>query len=192
MKNLEWSRVMKGIGEKVLGLFVVTEDDAPPKAAPHPAKPLAKPVVAPGEAHDATAFAQIVRAGGVPEEDRERLAKVVALVESLPEQAPFEVKRQIVAASLAAFGVPIDGVLATGNGAIAALDAHVENGRRRTDEVLAQAEARIAKLTSEIEETRRLVEVQITAQKELVRATTAEKARVRAAVDFFATKKNPS
>src|SRR5262245_38850340 len=109
---------MKGIGEKVLGLFVVTEEEAPaakPVVAKKPAPPPV--IVPPGEPHDATAFAQVYRAGGVAEEDRERLAKVVSLVESLPSEAPFEVKRTIVSASLAAFGVPIDGVLATGNGA---------------------------------------------------------------------------
>jgi hypothetical protein len=182
---------MKGIGEKVLGLFVVTEEDAPaPKPVVAPKKPVV--VIPPGEPHDASAFAQVYRAGGVAEEDRERLAKVVSLVESLPSEAPFEVKRTIVSASLAAFGVPIDGVLAAGNGALAALDAHVENGRRRTEEVLAQGEARIAKLAAEIEEVRHLMDMQTASQKELVRATGAEKTRVRAAVDFFVAKKNPS
>jgi hypothetical protein len=107
------------------------------------------------------------------------------LVEALPDEASIEVKRAIVGASLEAFGISIDRILVTGEGALGALDGYVVAGQTRTKEVLAQGEARIAKLTAEIAEVRRLMDVQVAAQHELARATANEKARVRIALEFF-------
>jgi hypothetical protein len=200
----------KGIGDKVLGWFVVQEDmepkqdtdadadalavelgDEPARAlAPRrvpPRAPGSTPVVAPGSVHDARAFGAVYRAAGVADEERDRLTKVLSLLESLPEEASIDVKRAIVGASLEAFGVSIDRILVTGEGALSALDGYVVEGQSRTREVLTQAESRIAKLTSEIEEVRRLMDVQVAAQQELSRAATSEKARVRTVLDFFDT-----
>ncbi len=139
----------KGIGDKVLGWFIVQEeDDAPPPArpAPAPAKaaPSTPPVVSPGQHHDEGAFAKVYRAAGVKDDEREKLARILTLLDSLPKEATPEVRRAIVAASLEAFGVRIDGIVTTGEGALAALDRYVETGRQRTDAILAEAEARIA------------------------------------------------
>jgi hypothetical protein len=142
--------------------------------------------VPPGTRHDTVSFAAVYQAAGLPDADRDRLAKVIALVGSLPSEASPDVKRAIVSASLRAFGVPIDGVVSTGNAAVAALDAYVTEGERRTKDVLSDAEARITKLTAEIEAVRHLMAMQVDAQRELVRATSTERARVRVAVDFFA------
>jgi hypothetical protein len=182
----------KGIGDKVLRWFIVdaeaeaeahAEADAAGSLPVRASTPAA--VVAPGGAHDARAFAAVYRAAGVDDGERERLSKVLALVESLPSETSLDVKRSIVAASLEAFGVSIDRILVTGEGALAALDGYVVGGQDRTKEILASAEARIAKLTSEIEEVRRLMDIQVAAQKELARATTSEQARVRVVLDFF-------
>lgn len=182
----------KKLGDKVLGWFIVQDEadvdaDVPVAAAPPPPPPppTPLPVVTPGHLHDARAFSAVYRAAGVNDEERERLAKVLTLLESLPQEASIDVKRAIVGASLEAFGVSIDGILVTGEGALAALDGYVTTGQTRTKEVLAQAEARITKLTSEIAEVRRLMDVQVAAQQELSRATTSEKARVRTVLDFF-------
>ncbi len=196
----------KGIGDKVLGWFIVDEDaaaradaqaqadaraeaqaegQAKELARPKAEKVIVAPAVAPGGQHDAAAFASVYRAAGVADAERERLSRVVGLLDSLPAEASPEVKRAIVGASLEAFGVPIDRILVTGEGALAALDGHVAGGQQRTQEILEQAEARIARLTNEIAEVRRLMEVQGAAQQELVRATTTERARIRVALDFF-------
>jgi hypothetical protein len=199
----------KGIGEKVLGWFIVAEDDdgapaareveerteevvttskatkssstgTPPGKLPLPQARGAKeesettlPAVAPGHSHDAPAFAAVYRAAGLD------------LLSSLPMEATPDVKRSIVGAALHACGVPIDRIVATADAATAALDAYVVQGRRRTDDVLSQAQARIAKLNAEIEEVRELMATQVAAQEELMRSTGIEKARVRAALDFF-------
>lgn len=196
----------KGIGDKVLGWFIVQDDaeaSATAEAAPaaeaeldealadeptpvRPRAPSRPAVVAPGSVHDARAFGAVYRSAGVSDDERDRLAKVLSLVESLPAEASLDVKRSIVGASLEAFGVSIDRILVTGEGALSALDGYVASGQDRTREVLGDAEARIAKLTKEIEEVRRLMDVQVAAQQELARAVTTEKARVRTVLDFFA------
>lgn len=189
----------KGIGDKVLGWFIVNEDadadadtnpdeneNANDKVEREPVRAVAPAaVVAPGSAHDARAFAAVYRAAGVDDVERDRLTKVLALVEALPSETSIDVKRSIVAASLEAFGVSIDRILVTGEGALAALDGYVVGGQNRTKEVLASAESRIAKLASEVEEVRRLMDIQVAAQQDLARATTNEKARVRVVLDFF-------
>jgi hypothetical protein len=179
----------KGLGDKVLGWFVVQEDDAntdAPAPAPAPARaPARAPAVVAGQIHDARAFGAVYRAAGVDDGERERLTKVLSLIESLPDEASAEVKRSIVAASLEAFGVSIDGILVTGEGALSALDGHVVSGQHRTKEVVAQGESRIAELSAEIDEVRRPMDVQRAAQQELTRAVTTEKARVRVVLNFF-------
>ena len=152
----------KGIGDKVLGWFVVQEDsepnadtqtDAEALADEHvpppdqrrvpPREPASAPVVAPGSMHDARAFGAVYRAAGVADEERDRLSKVLSLLESLPAEASIDVKRAIVGASLEAFGVSIERILVTGEGALSALDGYVVDGQSRTREVLTQAESRI-------------------------------------------------
>jgi hypothetical protein len=192
----------KTIGDKVLGWFIVRDEaevgaagppsEVPAAAVPARARaaavavgPVVTPAVTPGQPHDARAFAAVYRSAGVAEDGRERLGKVLALLESLPHEASTDVKRAIVGASLEAFGVSVDGILSTGAVALGALDAYVASGQIRTKEVLADAEARISKLTSEIGEVRRLMDVQLAAQQELARSVSTEKARVGAVLDFF-------
>lgn len=175
---------MKGIGEKVLGLFIVQEEDeaktehadTPPPPPPAPrARAVASPAPSP----------KLPLATAAPNEDKDRLTKVIALVESLPAEAPVDVKRQIVAASLEAFGVRIDRVVAAGDATCVALDAQVDEDRKKTEDILADAETRITKLRSEIAEIERLMQVQTSAHADLTERARREKARVRAALDFF-------
>jgi hypothetical protein len=192
----------KGFGDKVLGWFVVEEeadagsagggDDLAKELAEavpvprHTSVRARAPVAPSGNMQDARDFGAVYREAGVGDEERDRLAKVLTLLESLPEEAGIDVKRSIVGASLEAFGVSIDRILVTGEGALAALDGHVASGQSRTREVLAQAESRVAKLTAEIEEGRRRMDLAIAAQQELTQAVTKEKSRVRSALEFFA------
>jgi len=171
---------MKGIGEKVLGLFIVQDEEeaeAEPNELPPPSPPAAP------RARPVTPKLPLTTAA--PNEEKERLTKVIALVESLPAEAPVDVKRQIVAASLEAFGVRIDRVVAAGDATCVALDAQVDEDRKKTEDVLADAEARIAKLRSEIAEIERLMQVQTSAHADLTDRARREKTRVRAALDFF-------
>jgi hypothetical protein len=119
---------MKQLGERVLGLFVVREDDddvpieTVEEAPPAP--------VADAKARVANAPPE---AGSVDE-----VKKVMDLIAALPEGAPLEMKRAIVTASLEAFGIRIDRVLS----AAAQAERGLEAQARRIDlEIAKQQEA---------------------------------------------------
>ncbi len=196
---------MKGLGEKVLGWFIVEEGAEAPSHADEveqtevvevkrPRKveePIAAPSKASSNAPTSTSLIEICRAKGIPHEDCERLRKVLDLLATLPPEAPQEVKRAIVSAALTAFGVPIDQITMTASSAVAAIDAHVAEADRRTSDVVAEAEARIQKLTAEIAEVRRLVDLQRANQRDISLAASSEKSRVESAIEFFGATRAP-
>lgn len=198
---------MKNIGEKVLGWFIVQEDDDETIKAPEPLAHAASTrtdtvrSTSSGTAMKlesglhplplspsvrSTSFAEVYRGAGVPIEESDRLAKVLDLIASLPrDPSADDVRRSIVAAALQAFAVPVDRVVHTATASMAALDAHTESAQAQTDSLLAQARAQIAKLTEEIESLRRAMEAQTKKQDELRRVTSLEKQRLGTVVDFF-------
>ena len=125
---------MKQLGEKVLGLFVVREEDedVPVEAVDETPPPPVEP-------------------GPIDE-----VRKVMDLVASLPEGVPLEMKRAIVTASLEAFGIRVDRVLATA----------------------AQAERRL-------EADARRLELEILKLQESAKSVARERARLRAVGGFF-------
>jgi hypothetical protein len=162
---------------------------APAKPAP-PQPPVAlkgsevPPVIA-GATPDAAVFAKVYRAADISEAEQERVEKTLNLLQSLPAETPREVKKQIVEASLKAFGIPVDQIIEAGAQEIQALDAYIKHGEQHTQEVLADASARVAKLEAEIGEVRRLMDLQVQTQLGLTRATNSEKVRVQAVLEFF-------
>lgn len=166
---------------------------APPKGAP-PAKPAPPPVqlkagvvppVVAGQAPDAKVFAQVYRSAEISDVEQERVEKAVTLLQSLPSETPREVKKQIVEASMKAFGIPVDEIIEAGVAEIQALDAYIKHGERHTQEVLTDAAARVQKLEAEITEVRRLMELQVNTQQSLTRASNEQKLRVQSVLEFF-------
>jgi hypothetical protein len=208
----------KGLGETVLGWFVVREGDeeekaeepvekpakkapapvagkpAPKAAAPVAAKPAPPPVrlkggevphIVAGTTPDAKVFAQVYRSAEISDAEQERVEKALNLVQTLPVETPREVKKQIVEASMKAFGIPVDAIIEAGVQEIQALDAYIKHGEQHTQEVLSGAVARVQKLEAEIAEIRGLMELQVSTQQGLTRASNAEKLRVQAMLEFF-------
>lgn len=117
---------MKQLGEKVLGLFVVREDDEEVPVETEvdvPPPPPAPPVEA------------------RPADD---VRKVMDLIASLPDGVPLEMKRAIVTASLEAFGIRIDRVLAAAGQSERGLEAQA----RAIDQEIAKQQ-RMAKSVAE-------------------------------------------
>lgn len=201
--------------EKVTGWFIVREEDenegeSPPEAAPaKPARKLAPPYTRPapppppddappsirlpgnvpeiaaGAPIDNAVFAEVFTAAEISAEEQERVTKALTLLQSLPAETSHQVRKQIVEASLKAFGIPIESIIESGVQEIQALDAYIHHGERKTQDILQQATARIEKLTAEVEEIRKLMELQVRSQGELVRASNAEKLRVQGVLEFF-------
>jgi hypothetical protein len=209
----------KGLGETVLGWFVVREDDgqqpeatteeliekyekksasaAPaaargrgPAAAPPPPAPAVKlnsavPKIVAGSTPTSSVFAQVYRSAEIDDAEQERVEKALTLLQSLPTETPKEIKKQIVEASMKAFGIPVDQIIETGAQQIQALDAFIKHGEQQTQSVLSDASARVIKLNAEIAEIKKLMELQVGTQESLTRATNEQKLRVQSVLEFF-------
>jgi hypothetical protein len=173
--------------DKVVGWFVVREDDAavPSSAetAPEPTRPATRGTASPS--HDTTTFAEMYGRAGIDAADQERVTRALVLLRELPSEASIEVRRAIVAASMKAFDVPLDVLRATATAQLRALDAYAKTGAERSAEIVSDAHQRIARLEAQIAEIRGLIELQKRTHDELLRSTEAEQARIRALEDFF-------
>jgi len=69
-------------------------------------------------------FAAVFAAAGVDEEEQQRVARTTELLRSLPADTDAAVKKQIVEASLKAFGVPIEKIIEATAEEIQALDGY--------------------------------------------------------------------
>src|ERR687884_2233755 len=148
----------KSWGSTVAGWFVVQDQPSADAAAPPPeSEPAAPqpelnvfatpPPAAPGGAVD---FDKVYEAAGIDESERERVTRTLDLLNSLPPGTEETVKKQIVMASLRAFGVPIEQIIEATAQEIQALEAYIRNGAADADKVTAEGEQRIKQYEDEI------------------------------------------
>ena len=163
-----------------------TPPPPPPLTAPASIRlPGNVPNMSAGSKPTAGTFAEVFRAAHISDQEQERVAKATALLQSLPASASHEVKKQVVEASLIAFGIPIDEIIEGGAQEIQALEAYIQHGERHTQEVLGDAKRRIEKLTAEINEIRKLMEMQVRTQQDLIATSNEEKLKVQQVLEFF-------
>jgi hypothetical protein len=163
-----------------------TPPPPPPPSAPASMRlPGNIPNMSAGSKPTAGTFAEVFRAAHISDQEQERVAKATALLQSLPASASHEVKKQVVEASLIAFGIPIDEIIEGGAQEIQALEAYIQHGERHTQEVLGDAKRRIEKLTAEINEIRKLMEMQVQTQQDLIATSNQEKLKVQQVLEFF-------
>jgi hypothetical protein len=189
----------KSIGKKVLGWFVVNEDEA---SAPEPsaddliakyanesAPPPPPEVQLTGELPKAQGgnvdFAAVFRAAGVDDEEQGRIEKARTLLGTLPAGTPKEVQKQIVEASLKAFGYPTDAIIEAGAQEIQALEVYIQAGQRDTQALLQQSTERMKALETEIAHVKKVMEEAVSAQSALTTACNNEKLRVQGVLEFF-------
>ncbi len=201
----------KKLAETVLGWFVVREgqDEESPEVQEEPEKlvqqyakkpPPPEPVesappsvrlqgpvpqVAAGAAPAPEMFVQVFRSARISDEAQERVDKARALLESLPTETPKETRKQIVLASLKAFGIPIESIIETAAEEVQALEAFIQHGERHTQSVLQDANAQIENLASKIDEIKKLMELQVKTQQGVVRASNEQKLRIQKVLEFF-------
>ncbi len=195
----------KGWGKTVLGWFVVKEGDghggepvtdastdeliakyaneAPPPPPPAEMQLQGElPKVAPGEAVD---FPAVYVAAGVDAEEQGRVDKATTLLSTLPKETPKEVKRQIVEASLKAFGYPLDAIIEAGVQEIQALELYIQSGQKQTQDLLAASQARMEQLNQEMADIKRVMEEQVSAQYQLTQKCNEEKLKIQGVLEFF-------
>jgi hypothetical protein len=189
----------RSFGSTVLGWFVVREgedqkkeesaddliakyaNDTPP--APPPEVRLA------GELPKAQGgnvdFPAVFRAAGIADEEQGRVDKATNLLKTLPAETPKDVKKQIVEASLKAFGYPVEQIIEAGAQEIQALEVYIQSGQRDTQALLAESQQRTAELEAEIGRIKKVMEEQVAAQYALTQACNQQKLKVQEVLEFF-------
>ena len=103
-------------------------------------------------------------AAGIDADERERVAKAIELLASLPAETPVAVKKQIVEASLKAFGVPIDKIIEAGVSEIQALEGYIRAGAADTQKLLEESTHRIQQYEEEVKRIRLVMEQRVQEQ----------------------------
>jgi len=192
----------KGWGSTVMGWFVVqdqvpqeqagqpdyvpfSEDDAAIKraAGQPPLEVFASaPPAAPGGKVD---YDQVFEAAGIDTEERERVKRTQELLTSLPPGTDEAVKKQIVMASLRAFGVPIEQIIEATAQQLQALEAYIRAGASDTEKVTQEADLRIKQYEEEIVKLRSVMQQRVEEQQSVVRACNEKKLEIQKVLEFF-------
>ncbi len=186
----------KNWGSTVLGWFVVTDESAPGTAAPSddaaaiaaaasepPPVAFVKDIpAAPGGKVD---FGAVYEAAGMDSEEQQRVVKAADLLSALPADAPPAVKKQIVEASLKAFGVPIDKIIEGAVQEIQALESYIRAGSGDTQKVLEESQKRIGDFENEIKRINAVMEDRVAEQQAVVKACNDRKLEIQHVLEFF-------
>ena len=186
----------KSWGSTVMGWFVVQGDDAAapppspdeaaPPAAPEPPAFVTAPPAAPGGRVD---FPKVYEAAGVDAEEQGRVAKAAELLGALPAGTDAAVKKQIVEASLKAFGVPVDKIIEGAVQEIQALEAYIRVGAADTTKVHEESEKRITQFEEEIRRIKSVMEGRTAEQLAVVQACNEKKLGIQKVLEFFGQEK---
>jgi len=187
-------------GSTVMGWFVVKDqpegvegsegspDDQPSNDVAEAAKqpPVdvfkAPPPAAPGGKVD---YDQVFEAAGIDADERQRVSRTLDLLTSLPPDTADDVKKQIVMASLRAFGVPIDKIIEAGAQELQALEAYIRSGASDTDKVTSEADLRIKQYEEEIVKLKTVSQQRVTEQQDVIRSCNEKKLEVQKVLEFF-------
>ncbi len=158
--------------------------------APAPAEELAKlPAIDPAKVSapkDGSVDAgEIFDLAGIPKDAVEHVNKAQDLLRNLPAETPVAVKRQIVEASLKAFGFDPKHLIETSIQEIRALEAYIRAGQGATAKVVAATQAKIEGLQAEIAKLQAEIERSNQEQVERGRGCTAAKLEVQKVLEFF-------
>jgi hypothetical protein len=186
-------------GSTVLGWFIVRDEGAPvedPSAAaiaegesppsastvPPSATFSSDPPPAPGGKID---FDAVFDAAGIAPEERERVVRAGELLGSLPSDTPVAVRKQIVEASMKAFGVPVDKIIETGVEEIQALESYIRAAAREMQQLLDESNQRIQQYENEIRNIRTVMDQRGRQQQSITTSCNAKKLEVQRVLEFF-------
>lgn len=155
----------------------------PAPAAPLPEtstdKPPASVPAAPSD------FDTVFRELGMDAAELDRVRKAEELLKSLPEATPLAVKKQIVEASLKAFGFELDKIALAAQNQRRALDTYVKVNENATAKAVQEAEAQVRALNEKIAALRADIEQRTQGLSQLTNAVQVRKRDVQKVIDFF-------
>ena len=130
-------------------------------------------------------FEAVFDAAGVDAEERGRVARTVELLRSLPAGTDAGVKKQIVEASLKAFGVPIEKIIEAGVEEIQALDGYVRNGAADNEKLMQESDARIKQYEEQIGNIRAIMQQSVAELQNVIKVCNDKKLEVQQVLEFF-------
>ena len=130
-------------------------------------------------------FAAVFGAAGVDAEEQQRVARTTELLKSLPAGTDAAVKKQIVEASLKAFGVPIEKIIEATAEEIQALDGYIRNCAADNEKLIQESDARIKQYELEIANIRTVMQQSVEEQQNLIRVCNDKKLEVQQVLEFF-------
>lgn len=130
-------------------------------------------------------FPAVFAAAGIDEEEQSRIARAAELLGSLPADTEVNVKKQIVQASLKAFGVPIEKIIEAGVGEIQALEGYIRAGSTDTEKVVTESEERIRKYEEEIRQLRVVMQQRVAEQQVVIKSCNQKKLEIQQILEFF-------
>jgi len=130
-------------------------------------------------------FAAVFAAAGVDQDEQQRVARTTDLLKSLPAGTDAGVKKQIVEASLKAFGVPIEKIIEATVEEIQALDGYLRNGAADNEKLIQESESRIKQYEQEIENIRSVMQQSVNEQQTLIKTCNDKKLEVQQVLEFF-------
>ena len=193
----------KGWGSTVAGWFIERDEthtpvETDPGSAPDPALPATtenyttpSPTQSvfqkspPPPAGGVVDFAAVFDAAGVDQEEQQRVARTTELLRSLPAGTDAAVKKQIVEASLKAFGVPIEKIIEATVEEIQAVDGYLRNAAADNEKLIQESEARIKQYELEIQNIRSVMQQSVNEQQTLIKTCNDKKLEVQQVLEFF-------
>jgi hypothetical protein len=130
-------------------------------------------------------FEAIFRELGMDPAELDRVRKAEDLLKSLPEATPHAVKKQIVEASLRAFGFDLEKIAAAALNQRRALDTYVKVNENATAKAVQDAEAQVQALNEKIASLRADIEKRTLGLAQLSTSVQDRKKDVQKVIDFF-------
>jgi hypothetical protein len=166
-----------------MSLFRKHVDAAEPGPLPAPPSqpsPSPQPPAISGSTVDFNAvytFAQVTA------EERDRVTRAEELLTSLPGKASHT--RQVVEATLKAFGVDREKIVAAATKELAAVEGYIRSSAEQSQRILDQGQKRITELEAEIERCRQVNAQATREQEERARTANTEMQRLQQVLGFF-------
>jgi hypothetical protein len=130
-------------------------------------------------------FTAVFSAAGVDGDEQQRVARTTDLLKSLPAGTDAAVKKQIVEASLKAFGVPIEKIIEATAEEIQALDGYIRNCAADNEKLIQESDARIKQYEQEITNIRTVMQQSVEEQQKLIKVCNEKKLEVQQVLEFF-------
>jgi len=187
----------KGWGKTVLGWFVESDEQdaagggttdeliARYAGADAPSVPVQLDAPPPPAAGGALDFEGIYRSAGVTDSQLEHVRKAGELLRNLPHDTPVEIKRQIVEASLKAFGYPMEQIIEAGVQEIQALHAYITQGQANLQQLLQQSTQRLEALEKEMRDVRQVMQQSTEQQSQVAYNCNLKKIEIQEILLFF-------